>query len=521
LDTDEDSRKSVVSHFFQSTQETGFEEDFGVTKSEFVLVNIDGAQKFLGGFLVIKELTFWDGIWVQDSVSLFEVSVLEPVWITFSADSNTFEDTITSQLVDGQVWVHFTWAFVFVWNDASDKVWRSGFQVGHKSTEGFSVEGGYGLHSTTLLLLFLATGGLSFLFSFNLFFWGQPVGPDFTHEHKGRFFQELDNGVVQWILVLFQPVGDVVTDATGVVVKFEVDVSLTFGFGRSFTEVLVFAHVSQVKFFFVSFIGGFWEHTLFFEGGQDTHWLFNKFDTSGKIHTEIDGFPVDAFFFVFFLFKNEHMVVEELLEFFVGEVDAQLFEGVETENFETGNIETTDEEGSWEFGGKSNVTLNSNEVKQFFEDTFGQGVSGVVTLFWGLTFRDVFRTDLDSWGAQVFGHIGGVDTEQVGGFVGSFSTVKFTLFFSLFLFEDHALEVKDSSRNLVDTIDNFVGEVQNFEGFLGGIQFITIVQVWNGNFTHTDVWISVWILHDQASFNKFWFSARQNLVEDVVVSFTF
>ena len=79
------------------------------------------------------------------------------------------------------------------------------------------------------------------------------------------------------------------------------------------------------------------------------------------------------------------MVVEELLEFFVGEVDAQLFEGVETENFETGNIETTDEEGSWEFGGKSFVTVFSNEVKQFFEDTFGQGSSGVVTLFWGLT----------------------------------------------------------------------------------------------------------------------------------------
>jgi hypothetical protein len=171
LDTNEDSRESVVSHFFQSTQETGFEEDFGVTKSEFVLVDIDGAQEFLSGFLVIKELSFWDGIWVQDSVSLFEVSVVQPVWITFSADSNTFEDTITSKLMDGQMWVHFTWAFVFVWNDASDKVWRSGFQVGHQSAEGFSVKRRDSLHGTTLLLLFLATGGLSFLFGFNLFFW--------------------------------------------------------------------------------------------------------------------------------------------------------------------------------------------------------------------------------------------------------------------------------------------------------------------------------------------------------------
>jgi hypothetical protein len=279
--------------------------------------------------------------------------------------------------------------------------------------------------------------------------------------------------------------------------------------------------VSQVEFFFVGLIGGFWEHTLFFEGGQDTHWLFNKFDTSGQIHTEIDGLPVDTFFLVFFLFKNEQMGVEELLKFFVGEVDAQLFEGVETENFETGNIEATDEEGSWKFGGKSFITVFSNEVKQFLEDTFGQGSSGVVTLFWGLTFGNVFRTDLDSWRAQVFSHIGGVDTEQVGGFIGGFSAIKFTLFFSLFLFEDHALEVENTSGNLVDTVDGFGGKFQNFEGFLSGIQFITIVQVWNGDFTHTDVWISVWILDDQASFDKFWFSARQDLVEDVVVSFTF
>jgi hypothetical protein len=201
------------------------------------------------------------------------------------------------------------------------------------------------------------------------------------------------------------------------------------------------------------------------------------------------------------------MVVEELLEFFVGEVDAQLFEGVETENFETGNIEATNEESSWEFGGKSFVTLFSNEVKQFFEDTFGQGSSGVVTLFWSLTFGDVFRTDLDSWGAQVFGHVGRVNTEQVGGFVGGFSTVKFTLFFSLFLLEDHALEVKDSGGDFVDTVDDFGGEVQNFKRFLGGIQFITIIQVWNGDFTHTDVWICVWILNNQASFDKFWLSA--------------
>merc|ERR1719500_2232189 len=58
---------------------------------------------------------------------------------------------------------------------------------------------------------------------------------------------------------------------------------------------------------------------------------------------------MDTFFLVFFLFKDEHMVVEELLKFFVGEIDTKLFESVEPENFETGDIEATDEDSSWKF----------------------------------------------------------------------------------------------------------------------------------------------------------------------------
>jgi hypothetical protein len=172
---------------------------------------------------------------------------------------------------------------------------------------------------------------------------------------KGRFFKKFNNGTVQWILVLLQPVGDVVTNTPGVMVKFEIDVSLTRGFSGGFTEILVFTHMGQVQFVFVGFVGGFWEHTLFFKSGQDSEWFFDQLDASSEIHTEIDGLPEDTFLLVFFLFKDEHMMVEKLLKFLVGEVDAQLFEGVETENFETGNIQATDENTFWEIGGQSDV----------------------------------------------------------------------------------------------------------------------------------------------------------------------
>lgn len=56
--------------------------------------------------------------------------------------------------------------------------------------------------------------------------------------------------------------------------------------------------------------------------------LFNQFDTSQQVHTEIDKVPVNTFSLVFFLFHDEHDVIEELLQLFVGEVNTQLFKAV-------------------------------------------------------------------------------------------------------------------------------------------------------------------------------------------------
>lgn len=56
--------------------------------------------------------------------------------------------------------------------------------------------------------------------------------------------------------------------------------------------------------------------------------LFNQFNTGQQIHTEIDEGPVNTLFLVFFLFQDEHVVVEELLQLLVGEVNTELLEAV-------------------------------------------------------------------------------------------------------------------------------------------------------------------------------------------------
>lgn len=54
--------------------------------------------------------------------------------------------------------------------------------------------------------------------------------------------------------------------------------------------------------------------------------------------------------FVLFLLQDEHVVIEELLQFFVGYINAKLFKGVELEDLESGNIQYTNEEGTSLFG---------------------------------------------------------------------------------------------------------------------------------------------------------------------------
>ena len=56
--------------------------------------------------------------------------------------------------------------------------------------------------------------------------------------------------------------------------------------------------------------------------------LFNQINGSFQIHTKVNEVPVDSFFLVLFLFKNEHVMVEELLQFLVGQVDTKLIKRV-------------------------------------------------------------------------------------------------------------------------------------------------------------------------------------------------
>ena len=99
-------------------------------------------------------------------------------------------------------------------------------------------------------------------------------------------------------------------------------------FGLGFAKLWRLAHMVLIELCQEGLVASLWEHALLLKDGEDTHGLLNQIDTGLQVHTEVNESPVNAFLLVLLLLKNEHVVVEELLQTLVGVVDAQLLECV-------------------------------------------------------------------------------------------------------------------------------------------------------------------------------------------------
>ena len=51
-------------------------------------------------------------------------------------------------------------------------------------------------------------------------------------------------------------------------------------------------------------------------------YLFNKINAGSQVHAEVNELPDDTLLLVLLLLQDEHVVVEELSQFLIGEVDA-------------------------------------------------------------------------------------------------------------------------------------------------------------------------------------------------------
>lgn len=57
-------------------------------------------------------------------------------------------------------------------------------------------------------------------------------------------------------------------------------------------------------------------------------YLLNEVNASLQVHAKVNELPFNSLFLVLLLLQNKHVVVEKLLQLFIGEVDAELLKGV-------------------------------------------------------------------------------------------------------------------------------------------------------------------------------------------------
>ena len=116
------------------------------------------------------------------------------------------------------------------------------------------------------------------------------------------WFHDLDHRVVDRILVLLQPVGDIVGHNTSIVRdgKVSILVSLRLRFQEN-------GKLSQgcLQFLFKWLVGGLREEGLLLEDGPDAHWLLKHDDGGGEVHPKVNHHPVDALLDILLLLNNK------------------------------------------------------------------------------------------------------------------------------------------------------------------------------------------------------------------------
>ena len=120
----------------------------------------------------------------------------------------------------------------------------------------------------------------------------------------------LDHRVIDRILVLIQPAGDIVRHNPGIVGDGKVGprVGLRLGFQED-------GQLAQggLQLLLKGLVSGLWEEGLLFEDGPDAHGLLEHDDGSGEVHPEVHHHPVDTLFDILFLLDNEPKFINDSL----------------------------------------------------------------------------------------------------------------------------------------------------------------------------------------------------------------
>jgi hypothetical protein len=170
------------------------------------------------------------------------------------------------------------------------------------------------------------------------------------------------------------------------------------------------------------------------------------------------------------------VVVEELLETLVGEVNAELLEGVELEDLETGNIEDTNELVLG-LDTESVIDLVDNPEEETTVESLDKGITGVGSLGGVQGEGDEVTTGHNARGDDGGGKSGTINLEKGSHLVGkNLGVLNGGL---LVAGELDVTEVKDGGTDAEDEVLLLLGETEDVKGSNSVLELLLVVHVLN------------------------------------------
>merc|ERR1719288_635827 len=257
----------VLTELFHLTGNPSSEEDLGVTKTVLLLVHLDNIHDNLSSSLVI--LSLGHSLGSNDVVSGLELGIEGLVREAHSADGDTSQHTITLVLVHHKVRLNSSGDLVGVRDNTTDEMGLSLVEGGHQVIK-LTLEVGRDSLATSLLLSVLILGSLKRL--------SRMISEALVKHGVGSILHHLDNGVIERILVLLEPSGQVVRDSSGVMDNTKVSIGVTH-LGVGLAEVGALAKQVVEQLASEGFISGLGEERLLLKDGQQAHGLLKHVNT--------------------------------------------------------------------------------------------------------------------------------------------------------------------------------------------------------------------------------------------------
>merc|ERR1712012_1100676 len=506
----------VITSLLKTSKSSGSEEDKSVSQPVSVSGEVDLVHESVDSSLVVVgagNLSL-----SKTSISHLEVRVEHSVRETSHTDSDTLQHTITSQLVHDQWRLNLSRLLVSVGHKATDEVRSTIVQGGHQLIERDKVDRGDSLATTSLLLLLtLVLGSSSGL--------ARMVFPKEDKQRTlGGGLEDLDNSVVDRILVLLKPVGDIVVDNTSVVRNTKVSILVSLG-GRLQEDGKLAK--GSLQLLLKGLVSGLGEERLLLKNSPQTHGLLKHDDGSLQVHTEVNHDPVNTFLDILLLLNNEHVVVEELLELLIDKVDGDLFESIVLEDLESGNIQDSAEVGLLERSiNECVITLDNQPLEETIKDSSGNTSSGTSCLLNSLTLGHPLSSDLDPGLAESLEESIGINTTESSHLSSECvrsDLLQLSLVITTLLDVDDTSSSHDSSSEHVAVKLLLLSKSKNVEGILSVLKLLIVIDRGNSGLTLGDIDVVVDVAGDlalgsQSSLADSITIRLEQLVEDVVGS---